>query len=106
MEPVLLYITAAHREEAILLCRELVGDRLVACANMIEHATSFYWWQGEIEQQQEVVIIAKTLASYVARVTERVKALHSYECPCVVSVPITNGNSDYMDWIAKEVTPR
>ena len=103
MEPALLYITAANREEANLLCRELVGERLVACANIVEHVTSFYWWQGEIEQNSEIVIIAKTLASHVERVTERVKALHSYDCPCVAAVPITGGNQDYIEWIRKEV---
>lgn len=103
MEPVLLYITASNREEAISIARELVNDRLVACANILDHALSLYWWQGEIEHNPEAVIVAKTLASHVERVTQRVKELHSYSCPCVVAVPITGGNPDYIEWIKGEV---
>lgn len=104
MEPVLLYITAANREEAILVCRDLLGARLVACANIVEHATSLFWWQGAIEQETEILIIAKTVSLHVDRVTERVKALHTYDCPCVIAVPIEGGNPDYIAWIAKETS--
>ena len=100
----LLYITAPNREEAILVCRDLVGARLVACANIVEHATSFFWWQGVIEQEAEVLIIAKTMEPHVDRVVERVKALHTYDCPCVVAVPIKGGNPEYIEWIARETT--
>jgi len=103
MEPVSLYITAANREEAILLSRELAGERLIACANIIENVTSIYWWQDEIEQHPEVVIIAKTLSSLVDRITAKVKGLHSYSCPCVVAMPVIGGNPEYIEWIRKEV---
>jgi periplasmic divalent cation tolerance protein len=105
MEPTLLYITCANREEAISLAHDLLRQRLIACANIVEHATSLYWWQGEIEQEPEVIIIAKTVASHVQKVTERVKGLHSYNCPCVVMMPIMGGNPDYIEWIRKETTP-
>jgi periplasmic divalent cation tolerance protein len=103
MEPVLLYITAPNREEAISLSRELLGQRLIACANIVDHAISLYHWQGQIEHAPEALIIAKTLESQVERVTERVKALHSYSCPCVVAVPIAGGNPDYIEWLGGEV---
>ena len=103
MEATLLYITAANREEAISISRDLVGARLVACANILDHATSLYWWQGELEQNQESLIIVKTLSSLTERVIERVKTLSSYSCPCTVAVPLTGGNPEYIAWIAKEV---
>ncbi len=99
----LLYITVPNREEAISLSRELLGEKLIACANIVDHALSLYWWQGEIEQHSEVLIVAKTLASHVERVTERVKKLHSYSCPCVVALPIAGGNPDYIEWLHGEV---
>jgi len=88
MEPVLLYITASGREEAISLGRELVSERLVACVNILDGMLALYWWQGEIEHNQETVIIAKTLASHVERVIARVRELHSYSTPCVLAVPV------------------
>ena len=103
MEPVLLYITASNREEAISLSHELVNDRLVACANIVDHALSLYWWQGQIEHNPEALILAKTLASHVGHVTAMVKKLHSYDCPCVVAVPILGGNPDYIKWLRGEV---
>lgn len=106
MEPVLLYITASSREEAISLARELLNERLVACANIFDGVQSLYWWQGKIEHAQEAVIVAKTLGHHVERVTARVKQLHSYSCPCVVAVPIEGGNPDYIEWLRSEVDAR
>ena len=103
MEPVLLYITASNREEAISIARELVNERLVACANIVDHATSLYWWQGEIEHDTEALIVAKSLTSHVERVTAKVKKLHSYSCPCVVALPISGGNPEYIEWLKGEV---
>ena len=105
MEAVLLYITAPNREEAIAVARDLVNARVVACTNIIENATSIFWWQGRLEQESEVLIVAKTLGVHVEKVTARVKALHNYDVPCVVAVPIIGGNPDYIAWIAKEATP-
>jgi periplasmic divalent cation tolerance protein len=104
MEPLLLYITASNREEAILLSHDLLSHRLIACANIFDHATSLYWWQGEIEQHNEAVIIAKTMSKHLGQINERVKSLHSYSCPCVVTVPITGGSPEFMEWIRKETT--
>jgi len=104
MEAVLLYITAAKHEDAVLLVRELLGERLIACANIMEHVTSLYWWQGAIDQETEVVIVAKTMAEHVSKVIDRVKALHTYDCPCVIALPIKDGNPDYIAWIAKETS--
>jgi periplasmic divalent cation tolerance protein len=102
-EPVLLYITASNREEAISLARELVSERLIACANIMDGALSLYRWQGEIEHEPETVIVAKTLASQIERVTTRVKELHNYTTPCVLAVPVIGGNPDYIEWLRGEV---
>ena len=103
MEPTLLYITASNREEAISIARELVHSRLVACANIVEHAMSMYWWQGEIEHDTEALVIAKTLSSHVDRAVAKAKELHSNSCPCVLAVPIVGGNPEYIAWLRAEV---
>jgi periplasmic divalent cation tolerance protein len=101
----LCYATAGSRDEALAIGRTVVQERLAACANVLGGATSIYWWQGALEQAGEAVLILKTRAELVERLTARVKELHSYECPCVVALPIAAGNPAYLDWIARETVP-
>lgn len=103
-EPVSLYITAANAEEAETLARTLVGERLVACANILGAISSYFWWDGAVQAEGEVAVLLKTRAGRVDTVVERVKALHSYECPCIVALPIAAGNPDFINWIVKETT--
>ena len=97
-----VYMTASDKTEALKIGRTLVEERLVACANVIDNMTSVYWWEGTIEDSAEAVLIAKTKKSLVEAVINRVKELHSYSCPCVVALPIQDGNADYLGWIEKE----
>ena len=97
-----IYMTAGSTAAAKQLARVLVEERLAACANVLPGAASIYWWQGTLEEAEEAVIIAKTRADLVDTLTERVKALHSYSCPCVVALPILAGNAAYLDWIGAE----
>ena len=97
-----IYMTAGSRGEATAIGRKLVEERLAACVNIIDHMQSIYRWEGKIEEAAEVVMIAKTTAHCVERLVSRVKALHSYDCPCVVTWKITEGNPDFLDWIAGE----
>ena len=105
MTPVSLYITAPNREEAISLSRELLEARLIACANIVENATSLYWWQGEIEHVSETLIIAKSLSQHVDGITAIVQKQYTYDCPCVVATPITGGNPDYLLWMQQQLAP-
>ncbi len=102
MSASLIYITAADREEATALGRGLVEARLAACANVLPGIVPIFWWQGEVQEGGEVALIAKTRRELVGRVVEFVKARHSYECPCVVALPIEAGNPAFLDWIAEE----
>ena len=102
MEMSLVYITAGGREEALQIGRALVEDRMVACANVLDGMYSLYWWEGAVQQDSEAVLIVKTRRALVPRVIERVRALHSYDCPCVVALPIVDGNPDYLAWLAAE----
>ena len=64
---------------------------------------SFYMWQGKVQDDTEVVMIAKTAENRVPALVEKVKSLHSYECPCIISMPVSGGNQAFLDWIAEEV---
>ena len=96
-------MTAGSREEARKIGKELVISRLAACVNIWDNMNSFYMWQGKVQDDTEVVMIAKTAENRVPALVEKVKSLHSYECPCIVSIPISGGNQAFLDWIAEEV---
>jgi periplasmic divalent cation tolerance protein len=103
MEPILLYITASTREEAISISHELLGLRLVACTNISEHITSMYHWQNEIEHKSEAVIVAKSLRMHLEAIVAKVKGMHSYNIPCIIAMPILGGNQDFLDWAVQEM---
>ena len=99
----IIYITAGSMEEARRIGGALVEERLAACVNILPGMTSLYRWEGALEEGHEVVLIAKTTAVRVEALTARVVALHSYDCPCVVVLPVQGGNPDFLQWIAGEV---
>lgn len=98
-----VYMTAGSTEEARTIGDALVAERLAACVNMIDGMTSIYRWQGEIHHDAEIVLIAKTRQDRVAALTDRVKQLHSYDCPCIVVLPLMEGgNRAFLDWIGEQ----
>lgn len=97
-----IYITVPSAEEAQKIARTLLEERLVACANIMPAHKALYWWDGKIEEGQEVALILKTRAANTARIEARVKALHSYDCPCIVALPIERGYQPFLDWIERE----
>ena len=104
MSQMLVYVTAANRDEASAIGRVVVGERLAACANVLGDIASFYWWDGAVQEDGEVSLILKTQDHLVEPLTQRVKELHSYDCPCVVAIPIAGGNPDFLNWIVNETS--
>ena len=98
----LVYITAASTDEGATIGRALVEERLAACVNILPGMRSIYRWQGAVETADEVVLIAKTRAALVPALIARTREMHSYDVPCVVSLPILDGNPDYLRWLAEE----
>ncbi len=98
-----LYMTVGSKEEARKIGKELVTARLVACVNILDNMNSFYMWDGEIQDDTEVVMIAKTTEDRVPDLIEKVKSLHSYDCPCIVSLHVAGGHQPFLEWIAGEV---
>ncbi|MFH0726437.1 MAG: divalent-cation tolerance protein CutA [Pseudomonadota bacterium] len=103
MDIKLIYITAGTLEEAQKIGRTLVEERLVACVNILDNVTSLYWWEGKIQNDREVILIAKTTRNMVRQVIERVKLIHSYACPCIVSFSVDAGNPAFLSWVEMEV---
>jgi len=102
MKATFIYITAGNMDEAKKIGRELISRRLAACVNIIDNMVSMFWWKNEIQEDKEVILIAKTKASRVTELIETVKSVHSYDCPCIVSLPISDGNGAFLDWIAQQ----
>lgn len=98
-----VYMTAGNMDEAAHLAKTLVQKRLAACVNIIEGMRSFYEWDGTLQDDREVVMIVKTRSGRVAEMIETVKAIHSYDCPCIVELSVSGGNSDFLDWIERQV---
>lgn len=99
----LLYITTADKDEALKIGRALVEKRLVACANILDNMCSIYRWEGEVKTSQECVLIAKTKACHVEMATAIIKSLHSYECPCVLSILVETADLAFRKWLLGEV---
>jgi len=98
----LVYMTAGSLDEAKSLGAMLVDERLAACANIIPGMISVYRWQGEVRNDEEVVLIAKTRADLAEPLVARVREVHSYDCPCVLVLPVETGNPAFLAWIAEE----
>ena len=96
------YVSLGPREDASAIARALVEERFAAAVNIQQGVRSVYRWQGAVEEGTEVLLIAKTTGALVPRLTERVIALHSYQCPAVVAVPVCGGNPDYLAWIEEQ----
>ena len=91
--------TCPEQSVAESIARTLVEESLAACVNIIPGLTSVYQWQGKTETDQEVLLLIKTRSNKFSALAERIKQLHPYELPEVIAVDITNGLSDYLNWI-------
>jgi len=97
-----IYVTAPDKESALKYCETLVRERLAACANVLEKATSIYWWNDRIQTATECVCIFKTSKERFEAFLARAKEIHPYEVPCIVAWPLERGNPEFMRWISEE----
>lgn len=103
MNTFLIYVTTKDKEEARAIGRHVVQSRLAACVNIFDHMNAIYFWDGALQDDQEAVLIAKTAENKVQALIEAIRSRHSYECPCIVSLPITQGHPAFLNWITEQV---
>lgn len=101
-----IYMTAANLEEAQKIGRELISSHLAACVNLFPQMNSIYIWDGKLQEDSEVVMIAKTTEARVADLIAKVKSLHSYSCPCIVSLKVEGGYPPFLQWVEESVSSR
>ena len=100
-DAIVVFMTAANGEEATRLAEMLVGAHLAACVQILPEMESVYRWEGKIERQSEVLLIAKTTRGKFDDLEREVRALHSYDTPEIVAVPIVTGSAPYLEWLSK-----
>lgn len=96
---IVVLVTAPSKDEAEKIAKTLLEERLIACANIISPTHSLFWWQGKIDNVQEHLILMKTRKALFSKVSERVKAIHSYQVPEIIALPIMEGSKDYLKWL-------
>jgi periplasmic divalent cation tolerance protein len=97
---IMVYVTTSSKAEAEKIAQTLLEERLIACANIVGPVSSHFHWNGKVDCQEEFLMILKSHADLFAGLEERVRALHSYEVPEVIAVPIVDGSKSYFDWMS------
>ena len=96
-------VTVPDIDSGCRLARRVVQERLAACGNVIPGMTSVYRWDGEVQEDQEALVLLKTTEEALPGLEKRVMELHSYEVPEFLALPVTDGHDPYLRWVAGEV---
>ena len=104
MSTSLVYVTTESPDEAARIGGVLITESLAASVNILGEVRSIYRWEKEIHDKKETLLIAKTSTLRVDEIIDRIRSLHSYQCPCIVTWHIDGGNDAYLDWIGRETT--
>lgn len=102
-EAIVVLMTAANGEEAARLADLLIGAHLAACVQILPEIESVYRWEGKVERQAEILLLAKTTRSRFEDLEREVRALHSYETPEIIALPIVAGSAPYLEWLSAGV---
>ncbi len=102
-QPIVVSVTCGSEDEALKIANALVEERLAACANLISPIRSIYRWEGKIWDEKEWLLIIKTQSHRFEELEKRVKSLHSYSVPEIISIPIVEGSQPYLKWLEEMV---
>jgi len=105
MEPILIVTNFPEKKQAIAFAKKIVDDRLAACVNILGTCTSVYSWQGKTESADEIPVLIKTQKQHYTKVEQAITAMHPYELPEVIAVPLSGGLPAYLRWIKNTTLP-
>lgn len=94
-----LYVPFPTETLAVQISQQLLDEKLIACANLLGPIRSLFVWQGKQEDNQEFPVLFKTRLGLQSVLADRIRQLHSYECPCLLQFSIQEVNADYLRWI-------
>ena len=100
-DAIVVLVTAPSADAAAGIARAVVEERLAACGNVLPGVRSIYRWEGKLQDEPEVLLVLKTQRRHFPALRERILALHPYEVPEVIALPVEAGSAAYLDWIAK-----
>jgi periplasmic divalent cation tolerance protein len=100
-DALVVLVTAPSAEKAAELARALVEERLAACGNVVPGLRSIYRWQGAVQEDAEALLLLKTTRARLDALRARVLALHPYDVPEVLALPVEAGSAAYLAWIAE-----
>lgn len=98
----IVLVTVASPQQGETIARTLLTEKLAACVNMLP-VDSWYWWQNEINSDREYQLIVKTDLNRFDELADKIKALHSYEVPEIIAIPVVAGSKSYLDWLGKNL---
>lgn len=99
---ILVYVTCKDVKEAKKVSQTLLEKRLIACTNLFP-INSMYSWKGSINNDSEFVLILKTVEKNFKKIEKEIKKVHSYECPCIISIKVSDVNKEFLKFIKKEI---
>lgn len=95
----LMIFTTCPEDQAFVIARTLVEEKLAACVNMVAGVRSVYYWRDQLDTATETLLIIKATAYHYDKIEERLRALHPYELPEIIAIPIERGYKPYLDWL-------
>ena len=98
---IVVLVTAKDEAQANKIAEKLVAEKLAACANIVPGIQSIFHWKGKLDRAQEVLLILKSRRRHFPAIVKTVQALHSYDVPEVIALPIVEGNKDYLNWLTE-----
>ena len=101
-EAIVVLVTTPTPERATEIARAVVGERLAACGNVVPALRSVYRWEGKVQEDEEALLVLKTTRARFDALRDRVLALHPYDVPEVIALPVVAGSAAYLDWIESE----
>ena len=105
MEQILMvFVTVSTEEEGKKIGNILVENRLAACVNLVPQIHSIFRWKGNIENENEVLLLIKSTRERIDELVAKIKEIHSYDVPEILAIPVFAGNRDYIDWVLEETT--
>ena len=102
-DAIVVFMTAANADEASRIANELVERQLAACVQILPEIESVYRWNGEVQRDTEILILAKTTAAHFDDLERAVREIHSYDTPEIVAVPMAQVSEPYRAWLADNV---
>ena len=102
VDALVVLVTAPSPEVAAALARTLVEERLAACGNVLSEVRSIYRWEGQVREDAEALLVLKTTRARLEALRDRVLALHPYDVPEVLALPVEAGSAAYLAWLAGE----